>query len=123
MLALALVFCARDPLTFLAGWELMTLIPAAVILVARRPTAGRARAVFVYLAVTHLGGAGTWIAVLLLAHAGAIGEPSAIGAGSGLQIGDRARGARRHGHEGGRDAAARLASARAPDRAARRSRR
>ena len=38
-----------------------------------------------YLAVTHLGGVGTWVAVLLLAHAGAIGGPALIGAGSGLQ--------------------------------------
>ena len=28
LLALAAVLCARDPLTFLAGWELMTLLPA-----------------------------------------------------------------------------------------------
>ena len=41
---------------------------------------------FVYVAVTHLGGAGTWIAVLLLAHAGAIGGPAAVAPGSGLQI-------------------------------------
>ncbi len=86
VLAMALVFCARDPLTFLAGWELMTLIPAAVILVARSADRRSRKAVFVYLAVTHLGGAGTWIAVLLLAHAGAIGDPLAISSGSGLQI-------------------------------------
>ena len=41
--------------------------------------------VFVYLAVTHLGGVGTWIAILLLARAGAIGDPAAISSGSGLQ--------------------------------------
>ena len=35
VLALALVVCARDPLTFLTGWELMTLLSATVILVAR----------------------------------------------------------------------------------------
>ena len=35
VLVLAGVFCARDPLTFLTGWELMTLMPAVVILVAR----------------------------------------------------------------------------------------
>ena len=33
LLVLALVLCARDPLTFLAAWELMTLVPAAIILV------------------------------------------------------------------------------------------
>ena len=85
VLALATVFCSRDPLTFLAGWELMTLIPAAVILVARGADRRSRGTVFVYLAVTHLGGAGTWIAVLLLAHAGAIGHPSAISSGSSLQ--------------------------------------
>ena len=30
VLALALVLCGRDPLTFLVGWESMTLIPAVV---------------------------------------------------------------------------------------------
>ncbi len=86
LLSLALVLCARDPLTFLLGWELMTLLPAAVILVARAADRQARRAVFVYVTITHLGGAGTWIAVLLLAHAGAIGQPAAIGQGSGLQI-------------------------------------
>jgi hydrogenase-4 component B len=86
LLAMALVFCARDPLTFLSGWELMTLIPSAVILIARNADRRSRGAVFVYLAVTHLGGVGTWIAVLLLAHAGAIGDPSAISSGSGLQV-------------------------------------
>jgi hydrogenase-4 component B len=85
VLALALVVCARDPLTFLTGWELMTLLSAVVILVARRADEHSRRTVFNYLAVTHLGGAATWIAVLLLAHAGAIGDPTAIGSGSGLQ--------------------------------------
>ena len=33
VLALAGVLCARDPLTFLVFWELMTLVPAAIILV------------------------------------------------------------------------------------------
>ena len=80
------MLCARDPLTFLAGWELMTLFPAAVILVARGADRRARRTVFIYLAVTHLGGAGTWIAVLLLAHAGAIGGHATIASGSGLQI-------------------------------------
>ena len=70
VLALALVLCARDPLTFLAGWELMTLLPAAVILVARGATRASRQTVFSYLAVTHLGGVGTWVAILLLADAG-----------------------------------------------------
>ena len=86
VLVLAGVFCARDPLTFLTGWELMTLVPAIVILVARNADRVARRSVFVYLAVTHLGGVGTWIAILLLARAGAIGDPSVMSSGSGLQI-------------------------------------
>jgi hydrogenase-4 component B len=86
VLALALVLCARDPLTFLTGWESMTLIPAVVILVSRHADRRARRTVFNYLAVTHLGGAGTWVAILLLAHAGSVGGQSAIASGSGLQI-------------------------------------
>jgi hydrogenase-4 component B len=86
LLAMALVLCARDPLTFLVGWELMTLLPAAVILVARQGERRARRTVFSYVAITHLGSAGTWIAILLLAEAGAIGHPGAIDAGSGLQV-------------------------------------
>jgi hydrogenase-4 component B len=85
LLALALVFCGRDPVTLLTGWELMTLVPAAVILVARSADRRSRRTVFIYLAITHLGGAGTWVAILLLAKANAIGDASAIGSGSGLQ--------------------------------------
>ena len=65
---------ARDPSSFLACWELMTLVPAAAILVRRSDAAVR-HAVFVYLAVTHLGGVGVWICVLALAHYGALGDP------------------------------------------------
>ncbi|HEV7132104.1 MAG TPA: proton-conducting transporter membrane subunit [Gaiellaceae bacterium] len=86
MLTLAEVLCARDPLTFLAGWELMTLLPAAMILVSRSDTTAR-ETVFLYVALTHLAGAGTWIAVLLAAHAGAFGGGTALAHGSGLQIG------------------------------------
>ena len=86
LLTLALVLCARDPLTFLLGWELMTLLPAAVILVARAADRQSRRTVFVYVTITHLGGAGTWVAVLLLAHAGALGQSAALGPGSGIQI-------------------------------------
>jgi hydrogenase-4 component B len=85
VLALALLLCARDPLTFLTGWESMTLIPAAVILVSRGADRRARKAVFTYLAVTHLGGAGTWVAILLLAHAGAIGGHVTLASGSGLQ--------------------------------------
>jgi hydrogenase-4 component B len=85
VLVLALVVCARDPLTFLTGWELMTLLSATVILVARGGDRAARQTVFQYLAVTHLGGVGTWVAILLLAQAGAVGNPTAIGSGSGLQ--------------------------------------
>ncbi|HEX6724134.1 MAG TPA: proton-conducting transporter membrane subunit [Gaiella sp.] len=80
-----LVLVARDPLTFLVAWEAMTLVPAAVILVARADEPAR-HAVFFYVALTHLAGAGTWVAILLLAHEGAIGDPSTIASGSGVQI-------------------------------------
>jgi hydrogenase-4 component B len=87
VLAMALVVCARDPVTFLGSWELMTLVPAVIILISRAADTGSRRTVFVYLAITHLGGAGTWIAVLLLAKAGAFGTPGVISEGSGLQAG------------------------------------
>lgn len=84
-IALVGVVVARDPSTFLACWELMTLVPAAAILV-RRSDADVRHAVFVYLAVTHLGGAGVWICVLALAHCGAIGDPAALATqGAGVQ--------------------------------------
>jgi hydrogenase-4 component B len=85
VLALVLVLCARDPLTFLSGWESMTLVPAVLILVSRGADRRARKTVFTYLAVTHLGGAGTWVAILLLAHAGAIGGHTTIASGSGLQ--------------------------------------
>jgi hydrogenase-4 component B len=72
LLSLVGVLGARDVTTFLAFWELMTLVPATAILVSRRDRAVR-RAVFVYLAITHLGGAGVWVALLTLAQEGALG--------------------------------------------------
>ena len=69
VLVLAEVSCARDPISFLAGWELMTLLPAAIILVSRSDDEAR-RTVFLYLAITHLAGACTWVAVLLAADPG-----------------------------------------------------
>lgn len=72
LVALVGVLAARDVMTFLTFWELMTLVPAAAILVARRDGAVR-HTVFVYLAITHLGGAGVWVALLVLAHEGAFG--------------------------------------------------
>lgn len=85
LLAIAGVLVARDLTTLLAFWELMTLAPAAAILVARRDAAVRA-AVFAYVAITHVGSSGVWIALLILADAGAIGDPAALAAhGTGTQ--------------------------------------
>ncbi len=84
LLSLIGVLCARDALSFLFFWELMTLVPAAIILTGHTTDAAR-HTVFTYVAITHLGGAGTWIALLLLAHEGAIGDPTALSEGSGIQ--------------------------------------
>jgi hydrogenase-4 component B len=85
LLALIGLVTARDPLGLLAFWELMTLVPATAMLVARRDAPVRS-AVLTYLAITHLGGAGVWIALLTLAHHGAIGDPAALAAqGGGVQ--------------------------------------
>ncbi|MEO5634567.1 proton-conducting transporter membrane subunit [Gaiella sp.] len=84
LLSLIGVLCARDPLSFLFLWELMTLVPAAIILVGTATESAR-RTVFTYVAITHLGGAGTWIALLLLAHEGAIGNSTALSEGSTVQ--------------------------------------
>lgn len=84
LLSLIGVLCARDALSFLFFWELMTLVPAAIILVTGATEAAR-RTVFTYIAITHLGGAGTWIALLLLAHKGAIGNSTALTEGSSVQ--------------------------------------
>ena len=79
--ALLLVLVARDVATFLVGWELMTLIPAASMLVSR-PDRPVRHATFIYLAVTHLGGAGVWLALLVLSSHGALGN-----SGTGLILG------------------------------------
>lgn len=82
--AMLLVLAARDPSTFLAGWELMTILPAASILVAHSDRPVR-HAVLVYLAVTHLGGAGVWFCLLLLSSLGAVDSPTGLAtAGVGL---------------------------------------
>src|ERR1017187_10303566 len=59
LLSLVGVLAARDVTTFLAFWELMTLVPAAAILAAKRDRTVRS-AVYAYLAITHLGGAAVW---------------------------------------------------------------
>lgn len=85
VLALAGVLTARDPVSLLLFWELMTVVPASAMVVARQDPVVR-RAVFVYLGITHLGGAGVWLAVLVLAQAGAIGSPAGLAAsGSATQ--------------------------------------
>ena len=84
LLSLAGVLCARDALTFLLFWELMTLVPAAIILVGGSGRKAR-RSVFVYLSVTHIGSAGVWVALFLLASEDAIGNPAALANGSGVQ--------------------------------------
>jgi hydrogenase-4 component B len=77
VLVLVGLVCARDVVSFLAFWELMTVLPAATILVARQSRRVR-RSVFVYLAVTHVGGVGAWISLLLLAHIGAFTDQHAF---------------------------------------------
>jgi formate hydrogenlyase subunit 3/multisubunit Na+/H+ antiporter MnhD subunit len=69
LLALAGLLVARDVTTFLGFWELMTLAPAAAILTVRRDAAVRS-AVQAYVAITHLGGAAVWVALLMLAAPG-----------------------------------------------------
>lgn len=82
VLAMAGLVAARDVSTFLACWELMTLIPAAAMLVARQDGEVRS-AVMVYVGVTHVGAVGVWAAMLILSSHGAIGgAPLAAG---GLQ--------------------------------------
>jgi hydrogenase-4 component B len=87
LLVLVLVLMSRDTVTLLASWELMTLLPAAVILVARSADPLARKTVSMYVAVTHLGGVGTWIAILSLARAGALGGEAVIRSGSALQVG------------------------------------
>ncbi|HEY5199565.1 MAG TPA: proton-conducting transporter membrane subunit [Acidothermaceae bacterium] len=87
VLAMVGLLCARDAITFLGSWELMSLLPAVIILLHRDADAESRRSVFIYIAITHLGGVGTWVAVLLLAHVGALGTAGVVGPGSGLQIG------------------------------------
>ena len=72
LLSLVGVVCARDIVTFLVFWELMTLLPAAAILVARHDHRVR-REVFAYVGITHLGGVGVWLAMIALSQEGAIG--------------------------------------------------
>ncbi|WP_249011684.1 proton-conducting transporter membrane subunit [Conexibacter sp. DBS9H8] len=70
-LSLVGLVMARDVTTFLGFWELMTLLPAALILIGRHDEPAR-RDVFAYLAITHLGGVGVWVSMLVLADHGAL---------------------------------------------------
>lgn len=78
LLALVGVVCARDVLGFLTFWELMTILPATAILIAKPDVAVR-RAVLEYLAITHLAGAGVWVTLLVLAERGVLGGASLAG--------------------------------------------
>ena len=83
VLVQALVLVARDPLTFLLGWEAMTLVPAAVILVGRADEVAR-RTVFFYVALTHRPGARRgW--PFSSSHGGRDRRPTAVSSGSGVQ--------------------------------------
>jgi hydrogenase-4 component B len=81
---LVALLCARDVITFLMAWELMTLVPAAIILVWRVEEEAR-RSVFIYIAVTHLAGVGVWVALLVLSAHGALGG-HALDASSGTGV-------------------------------------
>jgi hydrogenase-4 component B len=70
--ALVGLLVARDVASFLVFWELMTLLPASVILMVRSDERAR-RDVFSYLAITHLGGIGVWACMLVLAERSALG--------------------------------------------------
>jgi hydrogenase-4 component B len=78
--------CARDVVSFLVSWELMTLVPAAIILIWHADLAAR-RTVFVYAAVTHLAGAGVWVSLLVLAERGALsGHALAASSSTGVLV-------------------------------------
>jgi hydrogenase-4 component B len=79
VLALIGVVIARDAVTFLMMWELMSVAPAVAILLASR-SAETSRAVLVYLGSTHLAGVGVWLSILALAHLGALTDPHALAA-------------------------------------------
>lgn len=86
LLALCGVLTARDVGGFLAFWEMMTLVPAAAILVRGSSRSAR-RDTFAYVAITHLGGVGVWLALIALQQAGAVGDGTALARhGAGLQV-------------------------------------
>ncbi len=85
LLALIGVVCARDVLGFLMCWELMTILPAACVLIVRSEPAVR-RAIVEYLGITHLGGVGVWIALLVLAERGVLGAAQVVPQGTGIVV-------------------------------------
>lgn len=72
VLAMAGLVAARDVTTFLVCWELMTLLPAAAMLVSRQGEEVR-RAVMVYVGITHVAGVGVWATMLVLSSHGVLG--------------------------------------------------
>jgi hydrogenase-4 component B len=85
LLALIGVVCARDVLGFLMCWELMTILPAACVLIVRSAPPVR-RAIVEYLGITHLGGVGVWIALLVLAERGIVGGAHLAAQGTGIAV-------------------------------------
>lgn len=83
VLALCGLLTARDVVTMLSFWELMTLLPAAAILVARRDREVR-QSVFAYLGITHVGGAAVWVTLLSLADRGALGGRPVAGSAAAV---------------------------------------
>lgn len=76
--AMALFLAARDVLTFLAAWELMSLAPAAAILFQGQEQRAR-RAVLIYIGTTHICSAGVWLGMLYLQDHGLL-------AGEGAEV-------------------------------------
>lgn len=72
VLSMAGLVAARDVTTFLACWELMTLVPAAAMLVARHDEDVR-HGVIVYVGITHVAAVGVWATMLLLSDHGVLG--------------------------------------------------
>ena len=86
-LVLVGVLVARDVTTFLAFWELMTLVPGGGDPGAHGDSPRPGATVFEYLAITHIGGAGVWVAMIVLAgYGGPSGDPARARDGRG---GDR----------------------------------
>lgn len=75
VLSMAALVAARDVSTFLVAWELMTLTPAAAMLVWRQDEDVRGAVIF-YVGITHVAAVGVWVAMLTLSAEGVLGgEP------------------------------------------------